>query len=63
MPLAYALDVLLPVVDLHQESKWLPADERPWGSWYTGLTWVLISSGWLLTSAVVGGMASILRKD
>lgn len=62
-PLIYSLDVLLPVVDLHQESAWLAVRNRPFGSWYLGLTWLLIGAGWVLTSAVIAGMASVWRKQ
>jgi hypothetical protein len=59
----YVLDTLLPIVDLHQESNWLPARPRPWGVWYEVLTWVLIASGWILTTAVVAGIGSLWRRE
>jgi hypothetical protein len=63
VPVVYALDVLLPVVDLHQEEAWRPAPSRPYGWAYAGFTWVLIIAGWGLTSAVVAGAASLIRRD
>lgn len=42
-----SLDVVLPVVDLHQESNWLPSAANPWGDWYRALTWALVAIGWL----------------
>jgi hypothetical protein len=44
-PPIYVLDTLLPIVDLHQESNWVPARPRQRGVWYEVLTWVLIGSG------------------
>jgi hypothetical protein len=62
-PLVYSLDTLLPIVDLHQESNWVPASERPWGLAYEILTWVLIALGWILTTAVVAGIGSLWRRE
>jgi len=62
-PSIYVLDTLLPIVDLHQERNWVPARPRPWGVWYEVLMWVLIGSGWILTTAVVAGMGSLWRKE
>jgi len=56
-PVAYALDVLLPIVDLGQEKNWFPQDSaRVW-------SWVLTGSGWLLTTAVVAGLTNALKRD
>jgi hypothetical protein len=62
-PPIYVLDTLLPIVDLHQESNWVPARPRPWGVWYERLTWVLIAFGWILTTAVVAGIGSLWRRE
>jgi len=62
-PPVYVLDTLLPIVDLHQESNWVPARPRPWGVWYEVLTWVLIAAGWILTTAVVAGIGSLWRRE
>jgi hypothetical protein len=62
-PSIYVLDTLLPIVDLHQESNWVPARPKPWGVWYEVLTWGLIASGWILTTAVVAGIGSLWRRE
>jgi uncharacterized protein YjbI with pentapeptide repeats len=62
-PSVYVLDTLLPIIDLHQESNWVPARPRPWGVWYEVLTWGLIASGWILTTAVVAGIGSLWRRE
>jgi len=62
-PSVYVLDILLPIVDLNQERNWVPARTRPWGGWYEVLTWVLIASGWILTTAVVAGIGSLWRRE
>jgi uncharacterized protein YjbI with pentapeptide repeats len=62
-PPVYVLDTLLPIVDLHQDSYWVPARLRPWGEWYEALTWVLIAFGWILTTAVVADIGSLWRRE
>jgi hypothetical protein len=62
-PPVYVLDTLLPIIDLHQESNWVPARPRPWGVWYEVLTWVLIVFGWILTTAVVAGIGLLWRRE
>lgn len=55
--LAYTLDVLLPIVDLGQEKAWRPAGTALYWSW------ALTGVGWVLTTAVVAGLTSVLRRD
>jgi hypothetical protein len=55
--LVYTLDVLLPIVDLGQQSAW-----QPRGAALRWL-WVLIGAGWVLTTAVVAGLTGILKRD
>ncbi|MCK9200561.1 MAG: hypothetical protein M0P59_11675 [Gallionella sp.] len=71
-PLAYSLDVILPLVDLQQESAWAPLIPTPKDAWYRELfavfdwkhvtrlvLWFEILFGWvssLLLVAVVSGL-------
>ena len=70
-PLAYSLDVILPLVDLQQESSWSPLIPTPKNVWYRELAtfdlkyitrlvlWLEILFGWLsslLLVAVVSGL-------
>lgn len=71
-PLAYSLDVMLPVVDLHQEDSWAPlistplekvaADFLTWdhGHWIRLIVWMQTVFGWgssLLLVAIMTGFA------
>lgn len=56
-PFAYALDVLIPVVDLGQQVAWL-ADGPA-----LVCSWLLITGGWVLTTAVVAGLTNALRRE
>jgi hypothetical protein len=54
---AYTLDVLLPILNLGQQDAWQPQGAA------LGWSWVLIGAGWVLTTAVVAGLTSILKRD
>jgi hypothetical protein len=53
----YALDLLLPIVNLGQEGAWIP---RGWAIYWT---WGFTLVGWMLTTAVVAGFTGILKRD
>ena len=56
-PFVYALDTLLPVVDLHQQDNWIPRGLAQWWAW------VSILAGWVLTTAVVAALTGLVKKD
>jgi hypothetical protein len=56
-PLIYALDTLLPVVDLHQQDHWIPHGLAQWWAWASTL------EGWVLTAAVAAALTGLLKKD
>ncbi|HEV2754245.1 MAG TPA: hypothetical protein VG318_00515 [Actinomycetota bacterium] len=56
-PVVYAVDTALPIIDLHQQGLWIPRDSYRW--WF----WILISTGWLLTTAVVAGLTRVLGRS
>nr|SPS05077.1 conserved protein of unknown function [Candidatus Nitrotoga fabula] len=72
-PLAYSLDIILPFVDLQQETRWSPLIPTPIDPWYAEffanwswqhnirlLVWFETLFGWLsglLLAAVVSGLA------
>jgi adhesin HecA-like repeat protein len=53
----YALDTLLPVVDLRQQEVWIP---RGWVQWWEVAS---ILAGWVLTTAVVAALTGLLKRD
>ena len=61
--LLYALDTVLPIVDLRQQDYWRPDVSQPGGDLYRYLMWFSIAAGWILTTAVVVGVAAVLRPD
>jgi hypothetical protein len=62
-PLIYSLEVFLPIVDLHQESFWLPRWTNRCGWWFVGYLWFHIIVGWALTTVAVVGITGIMKKD
>ena len=56
-PVAYTLDVLVPIMDLGQRQAWLPLGAaQVW-------SWSLTGAGWILTTAVIAGLTNALRRD
>jgi hypothetical protein len=56
-PLVYALDVLLPIVNLGQEGGWVPHR-------FAAVTfWLLALAGWVLTTAVVAALTGLIKRD
>jgi hypothetical protein len=53
----YALDTLLPVVDLRQQTVWIPRGGVQWWTWFS------IVAGWVLTTAVVAALTGLLKRD
>ncbi|MGX1274606.1 hypothetical protein [Streptomyces phaeoluteigriseus] len=56
-PIAYTLDVLIPIIDLGQEKAWLPTG----GALYC--SWLLSGTGWVLTTAVAAGLSGVLKRN
>jgi hypothetical protein len=71
-PLVYSVDSFLPIIDLHQESKWLPkpnqkctilGKEIAGGKYLRIYLWFHIIIGWALTTLTVAGFTGVIRKD
>ena len=56
-PVIYALDVLLPVVDLNQQEFWIPQGLARW------FAWASILAGWLLATAVAAAVTGAVKRD
>jgi hypothetical protein len=53
----YTLDLLLPVINLHQRDGWIPHDHAQW------LAVIFTVAGWLLTTSVAAGVAGALKRS
>lgn len=52
----YALGLLLPIVDLGQQSVFNPVGATQW------LSYGLVAAGWVLATTVVAGVARVLGR-
>lgn len=55
-PFIYALDTVLPIVDLGEQKAWVAQ-----GGALT-VQWLLTCAGWVLTTAVVAGVTNALNR-
>lgn len=71
-PWIYSLEVLTPLLKLGQQDYWTPAAQlgnpyglwiwrRPTGTWLRRYQWFHIIVGWCLATALVAGLAGMLR--
>jgi hypothetical protein len=60
----YSLDLLLPVVDLGQVSSWVIGYDGSWLAWALLCAyWSFVFGGWILTTAFLAGVATVVRRD
>lgn len=57
-PLAYSIDVFIPILDLQQETSWMP--KKGWVRLYM---WFHIALGWVFTTIAVIGFTGLVKKD
>ena len=62
-PTVYSIDVLVPFLDLQQESYWLPNNSIPGGQKFLVYYWIHLSLGWFLTTMAVAAFTGIIKKD
>lgn len=56
-PFIYALDLLIPLVDLGQRSAYDPQGGQRW------LAYLLIAVGWIFVTTIAAGIARVLRRQ
>lgn len=61
---AYALDVVVPVLDLGQTDAWAPSPARgDWGYWVFYLQKIFIVLGWVVTAIAAAAISGMIRRD
>ncbi|QEE47052.1 hypothetical protein FVA81_21645 [Rhizobium sp. WL3] len=61
---AYALDVVVPVLDLGQTDAWAPSPARgDWGYWMFYAQKVFIVLGWVVTAIAAAAISGMIRRD
>jgi hypothetical protein len=62
-PFGYAIDTVIPIVNVHQADFWGPDGHPPWGyAWVAG-TWIATGLGWALATLLVAGYTGLVRQD
>jgi hypothetical protein len=62
-PAGYAIDTVIPLINVHQAAYWGPDGNAPWGwAWVAG-TWIATGLGWALATLLVAGYTGLVRQD
>jgi hypothetical protein len=62
-PAAYAIDTVIPIINVHQAAYWGPSGRGPWGHALAIFTWVGIVLGWILATLAVAGYTGLVRRN
>lgn len=62
-PAGYALDIDVPLINIHQADNWRVNGSGQWGWVWVAGTWVATVTGWALATLLVAGYSGIVRKD
>lgn len=62
-PVIYSIDTFLPIVDLRQDSYWLPVGRGSNFKFFKIYLWLHIFLGWMLTTVGVVGLTGLVRKE
>ncbi|HEX9994025.1 MAG TPA: hypothetical protein VGB14_13950 [Acidimicrobiales bacterium] len=68
-PFVYALDTLVPLVELRQRSEWAPDQSRHGATWYRDGRWLATATwttgllGWVFASLVAASFTQVVRRD
>jgi hypothetical protein len=62
-PAGYAIDLVIPIINVHQAAYWGMAGNAPWGwAWVAG-TWIATGLGWALATLLVAGYTGMARRQ
>ncbi len=61
-PAGYAIDTVIPIINVHQASYWGPNGHVPWGHALTVFTWVCTALGWALATLTAAGYTGLVRN-
>jgi hypothetical protein len=62
-PAGYAIDTVIPIINVHQASYWGPNGDNPLGGALTAFTWVCTALGWALATLSVAGYTGLARSS
>jgi hypothetical protein len=62
-PVGYAVDTVIPIINVHQAEHWGPYGQVPWGRAWVAGTWIATGLGWALATLLVAGYTGLVRRD
>lgn len=62
-PAGYAIDTVIPIINVHQSTFWGPNGHARWGYVLTAFTWVCTALGWALATLTVAGYTGLVRNS
>ena len=62
-PVGYAVDTVIPIINVHQADNWGPYGQVPWGRAWVASTWIATGLGWALATLLVAGYTGLVRRD
>ena len=62
-PAGYAIDTVIPLINVHQGAYWGPNGSAPWGWAWTAGNWLATGLGWALATLAVAGYTGIVRRQ
>ena len=62
--IAYAADLVVPLIDLGQTSAWAPSKDRGWwGTFMWWGRWLFIIAGWVVASRGLAAVTGFVQKN
>jgi len=61
-PAVYSVELIVPLVNLHQVEFWAPDATRTWGVAARAYGWVATLLGWLFTTTLVAGLSGLVPR-
>jgi hypothetical protein len=61
-PAGYAVDTVIPIINVHQADFWGPSGQVPWGWIWVAVTWTATGLGWALVTLLVAGYTGLVRQ-
>ena len=62
-PAGYAVDTVVPLINVHQAANWGPDGSGPGGAAFVVSTWIATGLGWALATLLVAGYTGLVRQD
>lgn len=63
-PLAYAADIVIPIVDFGQTQAWSPSTNRgPWGKKLWWMRWAFTAFGWIISALGAAAITGVIWRE